>query len=473
MVKIPFANSYVKLPGHFYHRVQPSSSVEPTLIAFNEKLAESLGIRWEYSSERDLAEVFSGKRLPEGADPIAMAYAGHQFGHFVPQLGDGRALLIGEVSGQYDVQLKGSGLTPFSRGGDGRSALGPVLREYLLSEAMHALGIPTTRALAAVRTGETVHREKPLPGAVFTRVASSHLRVGTFEFFASQGKHQDVKTLVDYAIQRHDPDLVNEKDRTNRFFERVAIRKLELVAKWMGIGFIHGVMNTDNTSISGETIDYGPCAFMDEFHHEQVFSSIDRRGRYAYSNQANVALWNLWVLARTLFPLLVRENETEEKTAKRIQKLFEFLRDHYHQKYLEVMTKKFGLFEVKESDHELIDDFLEQLQTQNLDFTLSFRKLSEGSWRDPRFEKAWKSRLKKQRQSEKEARDLMKSVNPYLIPRNHQIERAIQHALREDDSVFHRLIKAYEKPYEADSDFEDLTHPPLPEERVTQTFCGT
>ena len=449
----------------------------PTLLAWNATLAEELGLSGLATSDDDLAQIFSGNRLPDGAESIALAYAGHQFGHFSPQLGDGRAVLIGDVvdaEGQRrDVQLKGSGRTPFSRAGDGRSSLGPVIREYLLSEAMHALGVPTTRALAAVRTGEQVVRESLLPGGVFTRVASSHVRVGSFEYFASKGDVDSLKALADFAIGRHAPELAESERPYLEFYRQVVEKQTALVAHWMDLGFIHGVMNTDNTSVSGETIDYGPCAFMDEFNASKVFSSIDRRGRYAFDQQPAIIQWNLMRLAECLLMLDEGQSEFEEELA-RVMPLFVT-------QYFARMRRKLGLTQdsdKQDDDVELVREWLAYLQDNGLDYTLSFRELADRVDADdePRFgeiELIWRKRLQEQGTSAADVRESMNAVNPRFIARNHQVERAIQGAIDGDLTVFNELHEVLARPFDEQPGFDQYAVPPRVEERVTQTFCGT
>lgn len=473
-MRIAFDNTFVHLPAEFYAEATPSAAVEPTLIAFNQGLAEELGIERGETSDGELAELFSGARLLEGAAPIATVYAGHQFGHRVPRLGDGRAILLGEVVGsdgrRRDVQLKGAGRTAYSRGGDGRSPLGPVLREYLVSEAMHALGIPTTRALAAVATGEMVLRDRPLPGAVFTRVASSHLRVGTFEYFAGRQAAGDLRALVEYAIGRHDPDLKGVDDRVFEFFLRVADRTLALVARWWGVGFIHGVMNTDNTSISGETIDYGPCAFMDTFRFDTVFSSIDRFGRYRFENQGPIAIWNLSMLASCLVPLV---DADEARAVARLEEaLAEFPR-RYQAQWLAVMANKLGIAEPEESDAALVEAFLERLQEQGLDYTNSFRGLASELDLSSPFHERWRERLAREGRPREEVVASLNQANPVVIPRNHQVERAIAEAREGDLTHFRALASALQAPYEERPDLAPFKTPPAADEVVTCTFCGT
>ncbi len=468
-----FDNSYAALPPAFHAAVIPDEVPAPALLAWNRELALELGLG-SLHDEAELARLFSGSFAPDGSQPISMAYAGHQFGHFVPQLGDGRAALLGEIvtdGGQrLDVQLKGSGRTPFSRGGDGKSWLGPVLREYILSEAMHHLGVPTTRALAAVATGERVYREAPLPGAVFTRVAASHLRVGTFQYFAAREDLESLRTLADYAIDRHYPELNDGEARYAGLFRRVAERQAELIAHWMSIGFIHGVMNTDNTTISGETIDYGPAAYMDEFRFDKVFSSIDHYGRYAYANQPTIAQWNLARLAETLLPLGVDKAELEA--------VLTAFPEQYEAQYLALMGPKLGLYEVQAEDAGLIAEWLQYLNDNGLDYTLSFRELSTRTEADDqsRFgavERQWRQRIDRQGRTAAEISALMNSVNPLFIPRNHRVEQAIQEAVDGDFTTFNELNTVLGQPYTEQPGLAAYARAPRPTERVTRTFCGT
>ena len=469
-----FDNSYAALPDAFHAAVSPDKVRAPKLLAWNDALARELDLDGFEGDAAKIAGVFGGSDVLAGSQPISMAYAGHQFGHFVPRLGDGRAALLGEVvtaSGQrYDVQLKGSGRTPFSRGGDGKSWLGPVLREYILSEAMHRLGVPTTRALAAVATGETVVRESALPGAVFTRVAASHLRVGTFQYFAARGDVESLKTLADYAIDRHYPEVRDEASPYIGLFRGVVERQAKLVAHWMSIGFIHGVMNTDNTAISGETIDYGPAAYMDEFRFDKVFSSIDQYGRYAYGNQPSIAQWNLARLADTLLSLDASKEELESVLAE--------FSDHYESHLMALMAPKLGLFDLQESDTDLIVEWFEHLNADALDFTLSFRELAERIDAEDEaqygtFEPKWRERVTNQGKTADEVAALMNSVNPLFIPRNHRVEQAIDEAVRGDLTVFVEMNTVLAQPYTAQPDFADYAKAPLERERVTRTFCGT
>ena len=467
-------NSYARLPERFYARVEPAAVPAPALLAWNAPLAAELGLEELGGDEERLARLFAGNELPPGAEPVALAYAGHQFGQFVPQLGDGRAVLLGErvdtAGRRRDIQLKGSGRTPFSRMGDGKSSLGPVIREYLVSEAMHALGVPTTRALAAVATGERVFREQALPGGVFTRVAASHIRVGTFEYFAARGDAEAVQTLADYAIERHYPHAQEADAPLIAFYRAVLEAQARLVARWMALGFIHGVMNTDNTAISGETLDYGPCAFMDEFHYDKVFSSIDHYGRYAYGQQGSIAQWNLARLADCLLIAGGDKAAYEEELA-RYPRLFE-------EEWLGRMARKLGLTTTEPDDADLIGDWLAHLQRNGLDYTLSFRRLAGrvdagGEPAFGEFEARWRARLGRQPESPGEVRSRMEAGNPLYIPRNHQVERAIQAAIGGDLSVFHELREVLAQPFDEQPGRAAWDEPPAPEERVTRTFCGT
>ncbi len=479
---IPFSNSYIKLPEHFYQRTIPESVKSPKLIAINDNLATELGIDPEWLKSQDGINVLAGNIIASGSEPIAQAYAGHQFGGFSPQLGDGRATLLGEVidsnGKQKDIQLKGSGKTPFSRAGDGKSALGPVIREYLMSEAMFALGVPTTRALAAISSGEKVIREEPLPGGIFTRVASSHLRIGTFQYFAARNDTNALTTLTNFALQRHFPDTNTSASPALTLLEQVITAQVKLVSSWMSLGFIHGVMNTDNCSISGETIDYGPCAFMDDFHPASVFSAIDRDARYAWGNQAPIAHWNLTRLAEALLTIIDPDKDTAIKLAeKALDKFSPQFIDTYNDKYSAKLSLK------DQAPTEFIQQTLSLLADQQVDYTLFFRKLTQLAnqhiaptelaklFQDPETCHQWIKQWHTHRDQNKSL--TMHSANPILIPRNHQIESAIQHAYKGDFSVFHKLHQAWKTPYKEIPENPDLEKPPLPNERVTQTFCGT
>ena len=467
-------NSYRNLPAHFHRPVVPEAAEAPRLLAWNDDLANDLGLAELGGSTEERARIFSGGPLPEAFEPIALAYAGHQFGAFNPQLGDGRAALLAEVlspSGErYDLQLKGSGRTPFSRGGDGRSWLGPVLREYIVSEAMHRLGVPTSRALAAVATGHTVYREAPLPGAVFTRVAASHIRIGTFEFFAARGDRDALRKLADYTIDRHYPEAKNAAQPDIAFFRDVATRQANLVAKWMAVGFIHGVMNTDNVSIAGETIDYGPCAFMDEFRIDKVFSSIDRGGRYAYGNQPRIAQWNLARLAESLLLLDAPKQALED--------VLDEFPGRYQSAWLAAMRPKLGLQDESDDDEQLINDWLQHLEDNELDYTLTFRalatQLDDSEAQDSSdFESRWRQRVLNQNVDPAQIAATMNAVNPLFIPRNHRIEEAIRDALEGSTRVFEELNAVLADPFSENATLAHYAEAPGVEERVTQTFCGT
>ena len=487
----PFENTYARLPDRFYARVAPTPVRAPRLIRLNTELALNLGLDPDWLAGPDGLEVLAGRGVPEAAEPIAMAYAGHQFGHFVPQLGDGRAILLGEVIDQqgvrHDIQLKGSGRTPFSRGGDGRAALGPVLREYVVSEAMVALGIPTTRSLAAVITGETVARETLLPGALLTRVATSHIRVGTFEFFAARGDLEGLRLLADHVISRHYPEAAHSDGPYASLLELVTSRQAELIARWLLVGFIHGVMNTDNMSIAGETIDYGPCAFMDEYHPAKVFSSIDQQGRYAYANQPQIATWNLARFAETLLPLI---DEDQQQAIKQAGDVLERFSARFQAAYSAGMRQKLGLSTEADGDLELAGEFLSLLATYQVDFTVAFRRLSDAADR-PDAEAAlrglfideqpfetwagrWRSRLAQEPDHTDTPGVRMLAVNPAFIPRNHRIEAMIEAAVeREDFGPFEELLLLLAAPFEDQAFFVRYMDPPQPHERVGQTFCGT
>jgi uncharacterized protein YdiU (UPF0061 family) len=467
---IPFDNSYAALPDTFYSRVNPTSVKDPKLLSFNQDLANELGIS---APEMDQVQrVFAGNEIPQYADPIAQLYSGHQFGNYNAQLGDGRAILLGEVIDsntlRRDIQLKGSGRTPYSRGGDGRAWLGPVLREYVISEAMHALGVPTTRALAAVATGEDILREQGmLPGAVLTRVASSHLRVGTFQVFAHRGQTSELKTLTEYAIARHYTDASGPMG----LLRAVCTKQAELIAAWMSVGFIHGVMNTDNCSISGETIDYGPCAFMDDFHMGRVFSSIDQQARYAYGNQPNMAMWNMAQLATALVQLMDdKDAAVEEATA-----IIHAMPDQIEAEWLTRFAAKIGISNPEVEDTDMIQGLLDLMQKDGTDFTNTFRALSTSDARDQFTDRAafdaWATNHAARTSSVPDAVATMNAANPAVIPRNHRVEQMIQAATAGDMAPFGRLMKAFATPYSLSD--SDLAKPPTHAEIVPATFCGT
>jgi uncharacterized protein YdiU (UPF0061 family) len=489
-MQLGFEHTYAALPARFHAAVAPTAVADPKLVIFNRPLAAELGLDVG-AVEREAAALFSGNRPPADAKPIAMAYAGHQFGSFVPRLGDGRAILLGELRGRdgvlRDVQLKGSGLTPFSRTADGRAALGPMLREYLISEAMHALRIPTTRSLAVVTTGERVHREDALPGAVLTRVAASHVRVGTFEYFAARRDVDGVRELLDYVIARHFPALRDAEVPALAVLKAVCERQAALISQWMSVAFIHGVMNTDNMAISGETIDYGPCAFMEQYNPRTVFSSIDHNGRYAYANQPAIAQWNLARFADALLPLI---DVSTEKAVPLATAVIESFMETFDARFLECMRKKIGLASAEEGDTELIRRLLSLMQGAGADFTLTFRKLSVSagtSAGDDAFRQLfsapsgveewlrdWRERLARDSQSEVERAASMRQVNPAYIPRNHRVEAALEAAsARGDFEPFRRLLAVLQKPFEEQPGAEAYELPAAPEERVVNTFCGT
>ena len=488
---VSFDNSYARLPERFFARLDPTPVAQPRLIKFNSSLAAELGLDVSGVGADTLAELFSGNLVLPSAEPIAMAYAGHQFGHFVPKLGDGRAILLGEVHDvagvRRDIQLKGSGRTPFSRDGDGRAPVGPVLREYLVSEAMHALGVPTTRALAAVATGESVYRERRLPGAILTRVAASHVRVGTFQYFAARGDVEAIERLADYVIDRHYPDIRAAEAPYLALLGAVAERQARLIASWMHVGFIHGVMNTDNTAISGETIDFGPCAFMDAYDPAAVFSSIDSHGRYAYANQPRVAQWNLARFAETLLPLL---NPDLARAIELANEAVSAFWPRFEQHWLSGMRRKLGLFTAEDDDLGLVRGLLEVMHREQADFTLTFRKLCDAAVSEefdagvrPLFANAavydewaamWRLRLAREPQPPGVRADSMRLANPAFIPRNHRVEQAIQAAVeREDFTPFANLLHVLSQPYDDQQGFEAYASPPQASERVLQTFCGT
>jgi len=494
VVRLGFDNTYARLPERFFARVNPTPVTTPRLVQLNLELARSLELDLHALASEQGVQILAGNRIAEGSEPLALAYAGHQFGYFVPQLGDGRANLLGEVMGpdgvRYDIQLKGSGPTPFSRSGDGRAALGPVLREYIVSEAMAALGVPTTRALAAITTGEQVFRETILPGAVLTRVAASHLRVGTFQYFAAQGDTEAIRSLADYAIARHYPEAAGKKRPYRALLGGVIARQAHLVAQWMLFGFIHGVMNTDNTSISGETIDYGPCAFMEAYEPDKVFSSIDHQGRYAYSNQPRAALWNLTRFAEALLPVLESEEGNESTAIASANQALAAFDPTFAAARTAGLGRKLGLFTEREGDALLAEDLLQRMTTNGADFTLTFRRLCDavaGSQGDEdvrnQFADAgaydlwaceWRRRLDEEPISEEARATAMRLANPAYIPRNHVVEAALVAAVeRRDFQPFEDLLKVLSDPYEERPDLELYVTPASPEQCVRQTFCGT
>jgi uncharacterized protein YdiU (UPF0061 family) len=489
--EIPFDNTYARFPARFFTRTLPTPVRAPRLIRVNRSLAVQLGIDPDWLAGDQAVQILAGNVVPENTETIATAYAGHQFANFVPQLGDGRAILLGEVIDKggvrRDIQLKGAGPTPFSRRGDGRAALGPVLREYLVSETMVALGIPTTRALAAVVTGEQVYREEMLPGAVLTRVASSHIRVGTFQFFANRGDVEGVRLLADHVIARHYPDSAQARRPYRALLDSVVRAQAELISQWLLIGFIHGVMNTDNMSVAGETIDYGPCAFMDEYDPATVYSAIDRNARYAYANQPGIALWNLTRLAETLLPLLSEDPDSAVADAEEALSAFG---PTFEKAYHSGLRRKLGLGMEKEEDATLGQDLLSAMAANGADFTLTFRRLSDavaraeedsavrGLFADPAAYDAWsarwRARLEQEPMAAEERRRAMLAVNPLYIPRNHRVEAVIRAAVDRDDfEPFKELLTVLANPFEDQSHYAHYAEPPREHERVRQTFCGT
>ncbi len=484
-------STYASLPERFGARQEATPVAAPELLRLNRPLARELGLDVAFLESEQGVAMLAGNATPEGARPLAMAYAGHQFGNFVPSLGDGRALLLGEVVDirgvRRDIHLKGSGPTPFSRRGDGRAALGPVLREYVVSEAMAALGIPTTRALAMVTTGEPVYRESALPGAVLARVAASHVRVGTFEYFARRGDREAVRTLADYVVARLYPDAAEAEKPYRALLDAVVQRQAELVAKWLHVGFIHGVMNTDNVALSGETIDYGPCAFMDSYHPDTVYSSIDHAGRYAFSNQPGIAQWNLARLCECLLPLL---DENEQAALEQAQASLASFSGHFEAAYHAGLLRKIGLSDEREGDLALAGKLLAAMAEGRADFTNTFRRLSEARSDDPgslapvralfedpapfdRWSVDWLARLAADGRDDAARREAMGAVNPAFIPRNHRVQQAIDAAAQGDLTATDELLAVTGRPYEDHPDLAHYQNPPEPHEVVHQTFCGT
>ena len=474
--------TYSKLPGVFFSKLSPTPVSNPEILLFNQKLAEEIGLDLSVLSEQEQTQLLSGNLVPKGIEPFAQAYAGHQFGNFT-MLGDGRALMLGEhltPSGQrLDLQFKGSGKTPYSRGGDGRAALGPMLREYLISEAMHALGIPTTRSLAVVATGESVYRKSELPGAILTRTAGSHIRVGTFEFASLHEDKAMTQALLDYLIDRHFPEIREEENKALSVLRAAIDQQIDLIIHWMRVGFIHGVMNTDNMALSGETIDYGPCAFMDVFSPDTVFSSIDHRGRYAFANQPYVAQWNLARLAESLLPLI--HDERQDAIAGAEESLNAF-KPAYKDKWLAMMGTKLGLAEADKQDELLVTDLLDWMHSNSADYTNTFRDLGRQVlpenqlYQSETFEtwhRRWQERLGGEGRSLDSSLSLMRSVNPVVIPRNHKVEEALQAGEEGNLNPFRNLLKALESPYEEADHLAPYQVPPKPSEKVHQTFCGT
>jgi uncharacterized protein YdiU (UPF0061 family) len=476
-------NSYARLPKSFFSNLNPNPVNSPKLIILNEPLSTSLGLNVQSLKSEDGVEVFAGNRIPEGASPLAQAYAGHQFGHF-NILGDGRALLLGEQitpqGERVDIQLKGPGRTPYSRGGDGRAALGPMLREYIISEAMHALGIPTTRSLAVVTTGETIIRETELPGAILTRVAASHIRVGTFQYAAQMGTVEDLRALADYTLKRHYPEVNDDENRYLYLLKEVIKRQADLIAKWQLVGFIHGVMNTDNMTISGETIDYGPCAFMDTYDPATVFSSIDTQGRYAYGNQPYIAGWNLARFAESLLPLL---HENEDQAVELAQDAISGFNKLYFTNWFAGMRAKLGILNEEQEDETLIKDLLNMLEKYRADYTNTFRALSLDKHEDTvlfgtkefdQWYEQWQARLGRQQESIESSHQLMQESNPGVIPRNHRVEEALEAAVKQGDySVMERLLDALSSPFAHSPEQAEYCTLPAVSNRPYRTYCGT
>lgn len=477
-----FDNSYARLPAHFFTQMSPLPVSKPNVVIINYSLSETLGLNLKSLSNDQLAQLFSGNSLPTGAQPISQAYAGHQFGRFT-YLGDGRAHLIGEHitpdGKRVDIQLKGSGKTPYGRGGDGRAALAPMLREYVISEAMHALNISSTRSLAVVTTGETVYRETSLPGAILTRVASSHIRIGSFEYLAAKKDKSGLKKLANYVIERHYLEASLSKNPYLALLKAVIEKQADLIVDWMRVGFIHGVMNTDNMTLSGETIDYGPCAFMDTYHPNTVFSSIDFSGRYSYINQPIIAQWNLARLAETLYPLF---HEKETKAIEISEEAINGFSDLYQDKWLAMMGRKLGLFNEQRNDKELVLDLLTWMTEQEADYTNTFYDLGKGTkpigkayesdafqiWYD-----RWQLRLKQNDKTMQSCLDLMHANNPVVIPRNHKVNHCLDAASQGDITPLKDLIDVLQEPYKDRLQIKDYQTPPTQQERVCHTFCGT
>ncbi|MBD7915753.1 YdiU family protein [Clostridium sp. Sa3CUN1] len=481
-INFNFDNSYLKLSDLFYTIQYPSKVTKPKLVMFNDSLAKEIGLNSEALKSYSGVEILAGNSIYEGSTPISQAYAGHQFGHFT-MLGDGRAILLGEHiinDKRLDIQLKGAGRTPYSRGGDGKAALGPMLREYIISEAMYGLKIPTTRSLAVVETGESIIREKIEPGAVLTRIASSHIRVGTFQYAARFTSYKDLKALADYTLERHYKEGLEKENPYLYLLKEVIKKQASLVSKWIQVGFIHGVMNTDNVTISGETIDYGPCAFMDTYNPNTVFSSIDYQGRYAYANQRYIIAWNLARFAETLIPLL---SDSEKEAINLAQKEISKFDEIYKGNYILGMRKKLGLFTNIEEDENLINDLLNLMNKYEADYTNTFRNLTLGKKDDiimfeteefKKWNNRWKERLSKENKSEEEIVKLMKSMNPSIIPRNHRVEEAIEAAVKNNDyTVINNLLNALSDPFDYIEDKEEYTKLPKPTNIPYRTFCGT
>jgi len=477
-----FDNTYSKLPKSFLENIKPIPVKDPKLIILNKNLAKQLNLDFSKFSDTDLAKIFSGNSLPEGSETIAQAYAGHQFGHFT-MLGDGRAVMLGEhldkENKRFDIQFKGSGRTSFSRSGDGRAVLGPMLREYIISEAMHALNIPTTRSLAVVSTGEEVIREQMLPGAILTRVASSHIRVGTFQYIAATQNADDLKTLFNYTIDRHYPEIKDSKTKALDLLNLLMQKQCELVINWMRVGFIHGVMNTDNMTVSGETIDYGPCAFMDQYHPQTVFSSIDQNGRYSYNNQPRITKWNLARFAECIIPLIDQDEQKAISIATETINNFEKL---YEEKWLNMMRDKLGLFGEDKDDKHLIFELLTWMENNKADFTNTFCNLMDiQSIKDPIYQNQeylnwtakWKKRLEKNNTEKEKYLELMRSVNPIFIPRNHKVEEALKDVSENKLETLNQLLEVIKYPYKDNGMLKDYQQPMSNENGEYKTFCGT
>ncbi len=475
-----FDNTYYKLPDSFKENIEPVPVKKPELVILNKNLAEELSLNFSNLDNKKISELFGGNSLPQGSNSIAQAYAGHQFGHFT-MLGDGRAVLIGEhlsKKNRHDIQFKGSGKTAFSRNGDGRAALGPMLREYIISEAMHNLNIPTTRSLAVVKTGEKVIRETPLHGAILTRVALSHIRVGTFQYIAARQKKNELETLLNYVIKRHYPNVENSKNKAIDLLNIVLDKQIDLVVNWMRVGFIHGVMNTDNMSISGETIDYGPCAFMDTYDPKTVFSSIDQMGRYAYCNQPVITKWNLSRFAECLIPMIDKDQDKAIKLATEIINTFE---KKYEEKWLNMMRDKLGLFGADEKDKFLILDLLTWMHQKKIDYTNTFCHLMNfkiqkiKNYEDNIFQnwkKRWQKRLSTNNNTPEKYINLMRSVNPLVIPRNHKVEEALHEANQDNFIPINQLLEILNNPYTEQKNIIEYQIPSISNEKY-QTFCGT
>jgi len=477
-----FDNTYSKLPKSFLENIKPVPVKDPKLIILNKNLAKQLNLDFSKFSDTDLAQMFSGNSLPEGSETIAQAYAGHQFGHFT-MLGDGRAVMLGEhldkENKRFDIQFKGSGRTSFSRSGDGRAVLGPMLREYIISEAMHALNIPTTRSLAVVSTGEEVIREQMLPGAILTRVASSHIRVGTFQYIAATQNADDLKTLFNYTIDRHYPEIKDSKTKALDLLNLLMQKQCELVINWMRVGFIHGVMNTDNMTVSGETIDYGPCAFMDQYHPQTVFSSIDQNGRYSYNNQPRITKWNIARFAECIIPLIDQDEQKAISIATETINNFEKL---YEEKWLNMMRDKLGLFGEDKDDKHLIFELLTWMENNKADFTNTFCNLMQiQSIKDPIYQNQeylnwtakWKKRLEKNNTEKEKYLELMRSVNPIFIPRNHKVEEALKDVSENKLETLNQLLEVIKYPYKDNGMLKDYQQPMSNENGNYKTFCGT